>query len=140
MAGGYVYVATRDSGGNTIRVRFWSSNGELDDNTLLSAAPPLAPRAVDISGTITTGGAVQTFRAADSASRKLRLTNPATATEPLYYSDAEDSEGNHIPANPADPGCEFLDPGQTMTWPDGVAGEVTIYAATAAHAFIGRKG
>ncbi len=100
------------------------------------AAPP---HLVDCSGAITAGGGAQPFRPADPLSTYLRLANPPTATESLWFCDAVDGTGTAIPAGIDDGFSHELRAGELFTWPTGVATAVSIIAATTGHKFIGRK-
>lgn len=94
---------------------------------------------VDISGTITIGGTAQDLRSAVTASNFLRLANPPSATESLWFCDAVDNAGAEVLAEMGDLHSHELRPGEMFTWPSGILNAVSIIAATSGHKFIARK-
>jgi hypothetical protein len=89
---------------------------------------------VDLSGAVALGGTAQTFAAADSSRRYLRLTNPGAAGESLWVNDkgaaASSSDGKSFE----------LPPGTVFVWPTAPSTAVSLLAATTAHPFEGAQG
>lgn len=100
----------------------------------------MAPTIVDISGEIEEGGEAQVLRAGDVASKFLFLQNPKSATESLWVQDGKTTGGGAQDAGIDDGHAVELAPGESYTWPAGIANAVSIIAATTGHKFIARKG
>lgn len=94
---------------------------------------------LDASGVIEHPAQSQPFRFADPNSKFLRITNPNSALGSLWICDALDGNGDPIPAAIDDGISLELVPGETFTWPRGIANQVNIAAVAAGQAFIGRK-
>lgn len=87
-----------------------------------------------LNGTIAQGGIAQVLVEPNAGLQFLRLANPSTATESLFFRD-----DGHVPAGDPDLD-EELSPGAVMTWDVLPEAGVQIVAATAGHPYRATKG